>query len=406
MPLALSSAEHGVDFKVMIRWNLPDQAPQASTLWVMGNNGAGTFRAAYNGELIQDKLAQLDQIRSVEVEFIDPPDNGDPNTGGYFRSPRKGYPAAAKVYAEVVHELQTKGIAAGSWLTHIGISNGSMIGVTALAHHQLGGSVKRYILLGGPFAAHLGPECTDPTFYAFMGNITAGPNMRQLQDLWNGWSAGKYCESGLATAMPSYDSRSLLGGSSTSSYPDVALTVLIGDADDFGPWILASNDNWYNLVSAGSMRRYVLAGVKHLPLGQTGVPLTPSIQRAIDTVYEHAKRPPLQEPDAKATLIFSKTKDGPVVSNFAPTDTLHGRVLGVGPKAQACMESPTDRGLCTQLKNWTTMPNADWSYDTSSQPPVWRCAIPLLIYPPGTYFGWWRDSETEQHTERAKLVVQ
>jgi hypothetical protein len=395
LELTIDSPRHGATFAVEVRWNLPDQAPTSSCLWVTGGTGAGGFRGQPQSAALQDRLAQA-AIRSVEVSFTDPPDAGG-TTGGYFRAPRQGYVDAAWVYAEAVHELVGRGVAAGQWLTHLGSSNGTMIGAAALAHHGLGQQVRRYLFLAGPFAAELGPECTDESFYAFMGNITpGGPSMRALQDTWNGWTQQRFCEQGSATAVPSYDNRSLLGSAASRSYPKSSLTVLMGDLDEFGPWILASNENWHHLVDAGSARRYVFDGVGHDVLGAPA-------QQLQDTVFEHVSRPPLSEPGPAPTLIFSKTPDGPAETAFSGSDTLHGRVLNVGPDATACTEHDGNPGLCSRLSGWTQMPNADWSYDAATG--RWSATIAPAGFPSGTYRSWWRDATTQQHSARVEFVL-
>lgn len=93
-------------------------------------------------------------------------------------------------------------------------------------------------------------------------------------------------------------------------------------------------------------------------------------------------------------VILSETPGGPAQTTLSAQLTLYGRILGLAAdNAQACVEvvGATD-GACADLAAWTTLPNADWSFDAGSS--QWRAAVAGNTYPAGMYRMFQRNSTT------------
>jgi hypothetical protein len=380
-------------FSITLRWNVHHTAPNATVLWLLGNEGKGRFRVDTAMASVQDRLAASDTIRSLEVAYE--------SSGGYFSDTPRGYIDASFVYSELLTKLSTMGLIAGAWTTHLGYSNGTMMGAAGLAHHGLAAQVERFIFIAGPFLTDMERECSDSSYYAYISD----PKTRNLLDQWNGWSIQQTCELSKTVANPPYATRSLLGPGALKSYPNVSINVLIGDQDEFGPWVLHSNQIWYEAISAGEKSKHVLSGIGHLVLGGPAAPKQPT-QVILDMIYGYAKRPPRAPLNPKPELIFSATLDGPAQKTFALGATVHGRTIHIGPNAQGCMENGASNiGTCNVLSAWTTMPNTEWRYDTQTQ--RWRSAfVPQSLgMTAGSYRGFWRNLDTQQHTDLVELEL-
>ena len=392
-------ATHDTTFPIALRWNLAETVPAATVVWLPGNQGEGQFRSRLNAETVQDRLAQLDGIRSVEVEFS--------GADGYWGPPALGYPAAGGLYAAVLLELKRRGLVRGGWTTHFGSSNGTMLGAAALAHHGLIQQVQRVVFDSGPFLADMAPECTDPAHWLYIGPVEA----RRLIDSWNGWADRGVCENGLSDPEPGYDLRSLLGTGAEHAYPQLSVNVLLGELEEFTSWLLRSNRNWYQQISAEQKTRHIIAGVGHGVMGVADRPTGARTQHAIDLVYQYLRLRPGQQLGPKPQLTFSdsaqKAEDGASVERFALEQTIYGSVRNIGPMAQGCAEAvPAMRGHCEELSNWTTMPAAPWSYDPQSE--RWRSSFTAaeLGLQPGRFDSWWRDTATDEHTDRVTIVIE
>jgi hypothetical protein len=105
-------------------------------------------------------------------------------------------------------------------------------------------------------------------------------------------------------------------------------------------------------------------------------------------------------------LIFSKTKDGPQAESFAPTDTVHGAILGLtATNALSCIEVGTDSTACDDAPaGYTNLPNADWSFDGTTQ--RWRSTFPATKFPPGTYIGFAASSTDGSRAQPVLLVLE
>jgi len=92
--------------------------------------------------------------------------------------------------------------------------------------------------------------------------------------------------------------------------------------------MLRSNDNWVQLVTAGSKRRYVFAGIGHATFGGPGVTMTPATTR-LGPRYEHARRPPCRS-RGPTSWTASSTPGGPTRA-ATPSPTLCTADENIGP---------------------------------------------------------------------------
>ena len=113
-------------------------------------------------------------------------------------------------------------------------------------------------------------------------------------------------------------------------------------------------------------------------------------------------------PPAPAPLVyFSTYYDGSTTSvSLSGTQALYGKVTNLtSSNAQSCLEvrgrpsnQTNGQGWCNTLSNWTTMNSSSaanaWWYSNG----VWRITISPVngLFPPGTYDGFWRNTQTGQ----------
>lgn len=73
------------------------------------------------------------------------------------------------------------------------------------------------------------------------------------------------------------------------------------------------------------------------------------------------------------SIMASLSRDGSAESQFTVGQTFHGKVSGIGSNAASCIDIVGSTNNCASTANFTTMPNADWSFDGT----FWRSAITL-----------------------------
>jgi hypothetical protein len=263
----------GTDFNVRLRWNRPDLNSRATVLWLGSGNGMRPFADFDKGiahasdpRPIRTRLDENEQIRSIEIQFLNPVENNnDPEvSGGYWATPRQGYLKAAIAYQQVVDFLHQPdvGLVQGDWLTQVGFSNGATILAFALAYLDANRYHSHMVFISGPFAVDILKECHAPDFFAYTGirndfpDVLPGSEIRRLLSAWNGWND---CADIWFTDFR----RSLLGFLAQRSFPDTEIDVIVGTHDGFGKWLLNSNARWFAAISAYKKFHYSNDDVPH-----------------------------------------------------------------------------------------------------------------------------------------------
>lgn len=225
-------------YLVEVRFNLPGVAVRGSFTWLKGGDSTGSIREdSVWGRQVQDTLAEVDRVRTIELVF---------RGQGTKTPPRNGFVNISSVYADLLELLVSLGVAEGV-LGHYGNSGGSMMGANALAYHRLDEVLDGVVLGGGPFWSDLRATCTDPGSPVF-----GAANLRETVDdwVWREIDGSTYCTDMDPSPEPAYECRSTLGSEARRSYPSLRVSVLVGTRDD--PWIDASASEWWLEVAARS----------------------------------------------------------------------------------------------------------------------------------------------------------
>jgi hypothetical protein len=183
---------------------------------------------------VQDELDAVDGIRTVEIALL----------GNAFQSaPRNGFPNISAVYADLLEMLVERGVAEGV-LVYFGNSAGSILGANALAYHDLDQVLDGAVFGGGPYWSDLSVTCQDPTWATASGRADV--------DLWNWleWNGTTPCSTFSVVANPTYACRSTLGEEADKVYDNTMVSVIVGKADPFLPWIDKAASLYYQGITA------------------------------------------------------------------------------------------------------------------------------------------------------------
>lgn len=104
------------------------------------------------------------------------------------------------------------------------------------------------------------------------------------------------------------------------------------------------------------------------PLNSQSTPNNPSNQENsnLDIPNGGSSSTPLPTPQ----ITFSKTYNGTSVNQFLLSETIYGKVTGLGQNnVMGCAES-VQQGGCQDPSRWVLLPNNDWSYSTIDK--TWR----------------------------------
>jgi hypothetical protein len=264
----------GSDFDIRLRWNRAGLASRATVTWLAGGDGRTPHAGFETGvagsadpRTLRSRLDQDRNIRSIEIQFLNPPDNSNDNPdkfGGYWAAPRAGYLKAARAYRQALAYLRRAdiGLIQGDWLTQVGSSNGATVVAFSLAYLGAGNDSARVVFVSGPFVADIQRECRDPGFSAYTGindqvpDSVPGAEIRRLLSFWNGWPD-------CADAQLIDERRSLLGPQAQMNFAWTEIAVVLGAADAFSPWLQQSNGYWYDTISAFSKQRIISTGPGH-----------------------------------------------------------------------------------------------------------------------------------------------
>jgi hypothetical protein len=253
----------GDEYKILIKWNRSGLTSKGTVLMAVGGAGIGESREDPPSKQMMDELDSLDHIRTVQLEFVDVP-----NTSLYAANPWGGYwkhfgsyHSAGSAFLASLELIDESGLFTGDFLNYLGGSNGSMIAAYAMSHFGADKYFDRVVFQMGPFLPDLSHACDRLNPASFFINTPA--TQKSVADLINIWSGGNPSEDVCNTL--NNDRTSVLKGGN-AQYPNTHVHIIVG-ADEvtrgFGPWILASNLEYYQAIDAKSKERIVRPGMAH-----------------------------------------------------------------------------------------------------------------------------------------------
>lgn len=381
------TTQEGLSYLVSLRWNRVNQNSAAGTiLWVLGGDGRGRWHASFPNVIpIQDNFDRQQNIRTVEVEFLDAPvGSGD---GGYWVH-GGGYYSAALAYMEVLGYIHSN-LKQGAFLNHIGGSNGTMVAAYALSHFGAGNYVDRFIFHAGPFLPSLADACDNNHFASFSKSPAMLGTIMNFVGKW----AYKNPNQNVCASTDMLSRMSVLSGAQ-NVYSNNAIHVVMGakeKTEGFGDWIIESNYQWYSQVQAGEKTYHILPNIGH--------------EMDWGLLVSYASRGKPQSLGASPTLTFSLSENGASVTQVPVSSKVYAVVRNVGSaSAQGCMQESSQFAACDNPRNWSQFPNADWTYTNGA----WRTSfIPaqagLLVGK--TYRGFNINPQTGQRTDVVAIQI-
>lgn len=250
--------DEGQSYRIRVKWSRPGVVSRGSVLIAVGGAGTGESRKDPPSKLMMDNLANLDSVRVIQLEFIDDPLAAAP-WGGYWKH-AGGYRSAGAAFDVSLKWIIQNSIVRGQFLNYLGGSNGSMVAAYAMSHFGADQFFDRVVFQMGPFLPSLAHACTRGSGSEFY--LNAGDFLTTVFSLINLWRFGNsnqnVCENF------SEDRISILGNN--RNFKTTHVHVIVGALESeygFGPWILASNLEWYNSISARTKERIVRPEMAH-----------------------------------------------------------------------------------------------------------------------------------------------
>ncbi len=378
--------KEGLTYSVIFRWNRVADESVGTVVWVLGSDGRGKWRAFPGAIEVEDYFDRTLKIRSVEIDFLDAPLSNS-TSGGYW-SHGGGYYSAALAYMEAVAYI-TANLKVGQFLNHVGGSNGTMVAAYALSHFDAGSFVDRFILHAGPFLPNLVEACNPNHFASFSLSPSMLGVISNSMGLWAYRDGNRNpCSSSDMNAR-----MSVLAGAK-SSYPNNGIHVVMGEkekVDGFGAWIIESNYHWYSQIEAGEKTYQILSTIGH--------------EMHWPSVKTYAAMGKPQPMGAAPTLTFSLTQDGPATASVPADSKVYGVIRNIDANsAMGCMHDVTQVSACDNPRNWSALPNSDWTFVNG----VWRSSfVPSEIgLTPGKRFqGFNVNTKTGQKTALVSITI-
>ncbi len=381
------TTSEGKAYRVMFRWNRLNKPSQGTVVWVLGGSGKGKWRTNFKESVpIQDEFDTNNSLRSIEVEFTDDATT-TPSNEGYF-SNAGGYYSAASAYMEALKFI-VKYLKKGTFLNHVGGSNGTMVAAYAMSHFNAGAYLDRAVMHAGPFLSDIQDACNNNHYASF---AKSPEQLSSIHNLLSIWAFGKEGVSPCRT-LPN-DRLSVLHAGTVASYPKTALHIVMGAKEvgaGFGAWIIESNAQWYSKVQAAEKSRVVAANLGH--------------EMDWAAVRRDARLSPPNMMGAAPVATYSLSENGAATTTVPVNATVYGVVSNIdSSSAMGCMEEGERIVICDNPKNWVKMPNAEWSYSNGK----WRSQfVPARIGAQAgkTYIGFYINAKTGQKTEAMRLQV-
>lgn len=379
-------SDEGQTYSVIFRWNRANMDSVGTVIWVLGADGRGQWRTKFKETIpIEEEFDRVNSIRSVEIEFADAPPSPDLD-GGYWKYPR-GYYSAASAYMAAL-KFVVENLKKGKFLNHVGGSNGTMVAAYALSHFNAGAYLSRVIMHAGPFLPDLADACNSAHYASFRRSPVQYSMILELLGIW---TFGKRSISP-CSVVP--NDRVSLIHDGTRSYSNTAVHVVMGAkeaTEGFGPWILESNLQWYSNIQAAEKTRKVSSVLGH--------------EMDWNEILSYARLPPPAAMGPAPTLRFSLSEGGASVQTVPVNRTVYGLVTNIdSSSAISCMAEISNVKYCDNPHNWTTLPNAEWSYMNG----LWKSAfVPanLGALVGNTYVGFFLNAKTGQRTQGVKFTV-
>ncbi len=261
----------GKQYNVLLKWTRPNQKSVATIF--LGLGGDATYEPINDPlqrALFTNQLGELDGIRTVSLQMIDPPPPGQ-EQGGYWIY-GGGYHNLGQIFMAGYALAIKHNLIQGQYTNYYGGSNGTMMLASAMARYNADIFFDRVVFQAGPFLPNLKNACNKHSKSSFYRSpLDKAKFVINIMSIWSFIFPEKYdlCDPGTP------DNMSLLRADSKTNYPNTIFHVVMGAkevTDPFGQWILDSNEEWYNSITAKSKERMVRSYVGH------------------DTSYEDARR--------------------------------------------------------------------------------------------------------------------
>ena len=240
----------GNSYKVAIKWSRPNIDSKGSVLMATGGSGVGESRLDPPSKLMMDNISDKDQLRFIQLEFLDDPELS-PWKGGYWKH-AGGYKSTSLVFTAAVELIIEKQIVRGKFLNYLGGSNATMLMARSMSFYNVDKYFDRVVLQMGPFLPSKTGTCDRLSVSSiYINNADQQSIIFQLMGSWlYGDKSKDFC------ADDGEDRLSILGP--RTSFPNTHMHVIMGALEDdygFGRWIRLSNIEWYNMISAKTKSR-------------------------------------------------------------------------------------------------------------------------------------------------------
>lgn len=455
--VTVQSAE-GKNYRIKMKWNRPLHQSRGTLFISHGGSGVGNSRNDPPTKYMMDLLDTQDAVRIVDLEFLDTGVSNDYNVldSGYWKH-FGGYKSSSAAWLAAFNWAKDNNLFVGDFLNYLGGSNGSMNVAYAMSHYGVDKYFDRVIFQMGPFLPSLANACNSSSASSFYLNDSEKVNF--VFSLVNSWLYGDQSKN-ICQYFGGEDRMSILGPN--TYFQNTHVHVIMGEQEKtagFGPWILASNLEWFNAIRAKSkerivrfemqhnnsykdMRRYAKLAPHQKPAEDTDCIDQVTSSCESDRIVEKNIRSCRQilQPSfevnnnwqscpevcvagncsacwsrqtgvtcgSKLTqnliLQYSKTQNGSEASDFSVGEQLFGRVTDISGNAKSCVETNENVGYCDQLSNFTQMPNNDWSYNASTR--TWNGLLTVTEPYSGKQFkSYWYDVSTQKKSAAVTFKV-
>ena len=251
--------DENLSYKIAVRWSRPNLTSIGTMLMAVGGAGKGESRDDPPSKIMMDELNNLDQMRVIEIDFLDPVTPTNP-WGGYWNH-SGGYKSAGLAFKAAFDFILSRKIIRGSFLNYLGGSNASTVAAYAMANLGLDKYFDRVVFQMGPFLPDLSNACNKNSASSFFQNNP--DQQKSVANLLNFWANGDVNKNVCDNLVNERVSILKYG---KKNFPNTHVHVIVGAkevTEGFGAWILASNLEWYNGISAKTKIRIIRPEMGH-----------------------------------------------------------------------------------------------------------------------------------------------